>query len=113
MLAPVNDAFTAASALLATLSPEQVAAVINYHVLAGEFFAEDVIALNGQTLPNTDIAVSVDGGNVFLQGAGNDAPVQIIATDIDASNGVVHKLNGVLLPSGPHYWRSHHQRSGV
>ena len=99
VLAPVNDAFTAASALLATLSPEQVAAVINYHVLAGEFFAEDVIALNGQTLPNTDIAVSVNGGNVFLQGAGNSEPIQIIATDIDASNGVVHLLDGILLPA--------------
>jgi transforming growth factor-beta-induced protein len=99
VLAPVNAAFAAASDLLATLTAEQVATVINYHVLAGEFLAADVVGLAGQTLPNTDITVSVVDGNVFLQGAGNDAPVQITATDIVASNGVVHLLDGILLPA--------------
>jgi transforming growth factor-beta-induced protein len=99
VLAPVNSAFAAASDLLATLSAEQVATVINYHVLAGEFLAADVVALDGQTLPGSDITVSVTEAGVFLQGAGNDAPIQVIQTDIDASNGVVHLLDGILLPA--------------
>jgi transforming growth factor-beta-induced protein len=98
VLAPINSAFAAAGDLLATLSPSQIEVIINYHVLADEFDADDVIALDGQTLPDTDIAVSVVDGTVFLQGAGNDTPIEVIEVDIDAENGIVHKLNGILLP---------------
>ena len=82
VLAPVNSAFEAASDLLAGLTAEEVADVINYHVLVGEFLAADVIGLDGQTLPGTDIVVSVVDGSVFLQGSANKAPDEVIETEI-------------------------------
>lgn len=99
VFAPTNDVFTAASDLLATLSADQVTAVIGYHVVAARYEAADLIPLDGQTIPGTDISVSVSGGSVFLQGAGNSEPVEVTTADITADNGVVHKIGGILLPA--------------
>lgn len=99
VFAPTNDEFAAASELLATLSPEQVTAVIGYHVVAARYEAADLIPLDGQTIPETDISVSVRGGSVFLQGAGNNTPIEVTTADITADNGVLHKIGGILLPA--------------
>ena len=56
--------------------------------------AEDVIGLeSATTLQGAPISISVQDGSVFL----NDA-VQVVAPDIIASNGVIHVIDGVLLP---------------
>jgi uncharacterized surface protein with fasciclin (FAS1) repeats len=63
--------------------------------------AADVVGLDGQevaTVNGASFTVNVsDGGEVSLtDAAGNE--VNVVATDVDASNGVIHVIDGVLLP---------------
>ena len=68
-------------------------AVLLYHVAPGERFAADVVSSSRiRTVSKGFLWPSVSGGNAFV----NDA--QVIATDIDVSNGVIHVINRVLLP---------------
>ena len=56
--------------------------------------AADVVTLSGaSTVLGKDVTITVKDGNVFL----NDT-VQVIITDIEASNGVIHVIDAVLLP---------------
>jgi transforming growth factor-beta-induced protein len=69
--------------------------ILLYHVIDGIFKAEDVIGLDAApTLFGDDITISVVDGQVFL----NDT-VKVIITDIVASNGVIHVIDAVLIPS--------------
>jgi uncharacterized surface protein with fasciclin (FAS1) repeats len=64
-----------------------------YHVAAGEVKAAQVVTLNSATMLDGNTAsVQVSGGNVWI----NDA--RVIRADIDASNGVIHAIDKVLLP---------------
>ncbi len=102
VFAPTNDAFAAlpAGTLDSLLKPEnkqQLTDILLYHVVPGKVMASDVAALNGKmvdtALEGKQIAVKTDMGNVYL----NDN-VKVIATDIEASNGVIHVIDTVLLP---------------
>jgi len=56
--------------------------------------AETVVTLDSATtLSGEDVTITITDGNVFL----NDT-VQVIITDIQASNGIVHVIDTVLLP---------------
>ena len=66
-------------------------AVLLYHVAPGERFAEDVVSSSRiRTVSKGFLWPSVNGG-VYI----NDA--QVIAADIDVSNGVIHVIDQVLL----------------
>jgi transforming growth factor-beta-induced protein len=68
-------------------------AVLLYHVAPGERFAADVVSSSRiRTVSKGFLWPSVSGGNAYI----NDA--QVIATDIDVSNGVIHVIDRVLLP---------------
>ena len=68
--------------------------VLLYHVVPGTVMASDVVNLtSATTIEGSDIAISVKNGEVYL----NDT-VKVIMTDIQASNGVIHVIDGVLLP---------------
>ena len=68
-------------------------AVLLYHVAPGERFAADVVSSSRiRTVGKGFLWPSVSGGNVYI----NDA--QVIAADIDVSNGVIHVIDRVLLP---------------
>jgi uncharacterized surface protein with fasciclin (FAS1) repeats len=57
--------------------------------------AEDVLEMDGamvDTLLGEQIEISIDMGNVYI----NDA--QVITTDIETSNGVIHVIDTVLVP---------------
>lgn len=92
LFAPTNQAFTDAQSLIDTLTPEQVSDVLKYHVSGTtiDFF-------DGQTIITTqgeDISVSVDSeGNVTLNGS-----VNVTTVKLEGTNGVVHILDGVLVP---------------
>jgi len=78
---------------------ELLTQVLLYHVVPGAVTAEDVVALDGEsvaTLGGEDqtIAISVVDGGVVL----NDS-VNVVETDIMADNGVVHVIDSVLLPA--------------
>ncbi len=78
-----------------------LAEILKYHVVAGEVMAADVVKLDGQkvkTVQGAELTVEVDGDTVSLTDvAGNS--VNVVTTDVDASNGVIHVIDGVLLPT--------------
>ncbi|NNE33877.1 MAG: fasciclin domain-containing protein [Rhodothermales bacterium] len=98
VLAPTDDAFAALpdGTVAELLKPENRAklqAILKYHVIAGRVFSDAVVKLKtAPTLAGADIKVSVTHGSVKV----NDA--NVVATDIDAANGVIHVIDAVLLP---------------
>lgn len=70
--------------------------ILTYHVVAGKLPASTVVALDGTkvtTVNGATVAVKVLGGKVTLNGT-----VNVTATDIEASNGIIHVIDSVLLP---------------
>jgi LPXTG-motif cell wall-anchored protein len=100
VFAPTNDAFEAAFAALG-VTAEQVLAdkellttILTYHVVAGEVPAATVVTLDkATTLQGEDVTISVEGSSVKL----NDT-VNVVATDVANCNGIIHVIDGVLLP---------------
>jgi len=99
VFAPTDDAFAAlpAGTLDSLLLPENKQAltdILLYHVVSGKVMAADVVTLtSAPTVLGKDITITVKDGKVYL----NDT-VQVIITDIEASNGVIHVIDAVLLP---------------
>ncbi len=97
VFAPTDDAFAALPEGTVESLLNNVPAltdVLLYHVVSGDVMAADVVGLNAATtLEGQDISISLRDGNVYL----NDT-VQVVITDIEASNGVIHVIDGVLLP---------------
>ena len=74
---------------------EQLANILLYHVVSGKVMAEDVLTMDGaavNTLLGQEIEINIEDGMVYI----NDA--QVITTDIEASNGVIHVIDTVLVP---------------
>ncbi len=97
VFAPTNDAFAALPAGTVEGLLQDIPALTNiltYHVVAGKVMAADVVGLSSATtVQGADISISVKDGKVFL----NDS-IEVVTTDIEASNGVIHVISGVLLP---------------
>ncbi|GAB4574436.1 MAG: hypothetical protein Kow0077_21000 [Anaerolineae bacterium] len=100
VFAPTDDAFAAAFAALGIepadllADTETLTDILLYHVVSGKAMAADVVGLESvTTLQGSDISITVNDDGVFL----NDS-IQVIITDIEASNGVIHVIDGVLLP---------------
>ena len=102
VFAPTDEAFAAlpAGTLDSLLQPEnkqQLTDILLYHVVPGKVMAADVVGLDGQSaetaLEGKSINIKVDGDKVIL----NDT-VNVILTDIETSNGVIHVIDAVLLP---------------
>lgn len=100
VFAPTDAAF---EELFATLGVSGVSdipvatlrAVLLYHVAPGERFSGDVIASDRiRTVSKGFLVPSVHDGAAYV----NDA--RIVAADVDASNGVIHVIDRVLLPQG-------------
>jgi len=100
VFAPTNDAFAAlpAGVLDALLLPENkavLAQILTYHVLPGKIMSSevtegDVATVEGQNV--TFAAPPAEG--LTINGAA------VIVGDVDASNGVIHAINAVILPPG-------------
>ena len=68
-------------------------AVLLHHVSPGERFSGDVLdSTRIRTLNQDFVFPSVQGGSAYISGA------QILIADVDASNGVIHVIDSVLLP---------------
>lgn len=99
VFAPTDDAFAALpegtlDSLLLPENKQQLTDILLYHVVSGKVMASDVIGLtSAPTILGKDATVKVEDGKVFL----NDT-VQVIITDIETSNGVIHVIDAVLLP---------------
>ncbi len=97
VFAPTDEAFAALpeGVLEKLLLPENVdllTRILTYHVVAGEVLAADVVAGEVTTVEGTAITIAVDGG-VTVNGA------KVTATDVLASNGVIHVIDAVILPA--------------
>ena len=99
VFAPTNAAFAklpegTVESLLKPENKDQLTAILTYHVVSGKVKAADVVKLGSAktvegssvTITATDAGVKVDAANVIM-------------TDIVASNGVVHVIDSVLMPS--------------
>jgi uncharacterized surface protein with fasciclin (FAS1) repeats len=106
VFAPTDTAFGAALAELGLTKPQllaspDLAAILTYHVVAGNVRAANVVAL-----PKPAAVTTVQGGS-FSVGADlglTDAlgrTATLVATDVVASNGVIHVIDKVILPSAP------------
>jgi len=99
VFAPTDDAFAALPAgtvdsLLLPENKQQLTDILLYHVVSGKVMAADVVTLtSAPTVLGKDVTITVKDGKVFL----NDT-VQVIITDVEASNGVIHVIDAVLLP---------------
>ncbi|MDH3322182.1 MAG: fasciclin domain-containing protein [Flavobacteriaceae bacterium] len=110
VFAPVNAAFDklpdgTVDGLLKPESKKTLTAILTYHVVAGKFMAADVVKAindnNGKfsipTLQGGTLTASLSGGNVILTDSkGNTS--KIIITDVNASNGVIHAIDTVVMP---------------
>lgn len=98
VFAPTDDAFAklpegTVANLLKPENKDQLVSILTYHVVAGKVLSGDVVKLSSAKTVNgkaakvavTDTGVKIDGANV-------------VATDIEASNGVIHVIDSVILP---------------
>lgn len=93
VFAPINSAFGAVDADALTNNPELLEEVLTYHVVAGQEITSDAIQ-DGQTvttLEGGELTFRVSSGAVSVNGA------TVTTADLQASNGVVHLIDGVLL----------------
>lgn len=96
VFAPTNEAFAKlpAGTLQKLLdNPEQLKKILLYHVVAGDIKSSDVKPGDVKTVEGSDITISMKDGKVMV----NDA--EVTTADIDASNGVIHVINNVLIPA--------------
>jgi uncharacterized surface protein with fasciclin (FAS1) repeats len=99
VFAPNDDAFAAlpaglVDALLKEENRDTLVKVLTYHVVSGAVLAADVATGDVATVEGSTIAVVVGDGVIVTDSA------HVIATDIKASNGVIHVIDAVLVPSG-------------
>lgn len=96
VFAPTNEAFAklpegTVESLLQ--DKEKLAAILTYHVVSGKVMAADVTKLpKATTVQGQDVTITAENNAVMV----NDATV--VQTDIEASNGVIHVIDTVLLP---------------
>ncbi len=99
VFAPTNAAFAALPAgtlddLLKPENKDKLTAILTYHVVSGKVMAADVVTLTEATsLQGDTIAVSASDAGVKVDAA------NVTATDIRASNGVIHVIDAVILPN--------------
>lgn len=99
VFAPTDAAFAKLPAgtvesLLA--DPQKLAAILTYHVVPGKVMAGDIVRAHGsepKTLNGQSLDIALRDGKVFVNSA------QVTKADIVASNGVIHVIDTVLLPT--------------
>ena len=96
VFAPTNEAFEAlpdgvVDALLLPENKEALTAVLTYHVVSGEVTSDMVTAGDVETVEGSTITLGTDDGVQV-----NDA--NVTAADVEASNGVIHVIDAVLVP---------------
>ncbi|MDE0951719.1 MAG: fasciclin domain-containing protein [Halioglobus sp.] len=99
VFAPTNEAFAklpdgTVEMLLLPENKDKLVAILTYHVVAGDVSAAEVVGLTEvTTLQGGTAAVIVTEEGVTIDGA------KVLITDLDASNGVVHVIDTVMMPA--------------
>tara|TARA_R110000850_G_scaffold29571_3_gene81615 strand:+ start:5396 stop:5977 length:582 start_codon:yes stop_codon:yes gene_type:complete len=110
VFAPTNAAFDkvapeALNALLLPANKGDLAGLLTYHVVAGELKAADIVkaitdgggTATLTTVQGAPLKAMLEGDSVILED-GTGARSTVVMTDVDASNGVVHAIDTVILP---------------
>ncbi len=111
VFAPTNEAFAKLkkkvgekkfNAVLADKAT--LTAILTYHVVSGKVLASDVMKLKAgtkvKTVQGASLTVNASKKGVMLIGGGG-SKAKVVKTDIEASNGVIHVIDSVLLPPMP------------
>ncbi len=99
VFAPTDEAFAklpegTVESLLMPENRDKLVAILTYHVVPGKVLAKDVVKLSSATTVNGgDVTIAVEDGSVRIDNA------TVVATDIVASNGVIHIIDSVILPN--------------
>ena len=110
VFAPTNDGFDKLpeGTLGTLLKPENkstLQAILKYHVVAGQFMADDVVkAINDnggqftvETLQGNKLTLKLWEGNVYVKDV-NGNKAKVVIADVETSNGVIHAIDNVVLP---------------
>jgi uncharacterized surface protein with fasciclin (FAS1) repeats len=98
VFAPTDDAFAAlpegtVESLLMAENLDQLVAILTYHVVPGAVMSGDLSdGMMATTVQGSDITIGTMGG-VTVNGA------NVVTADIEASNGVIHVIDAVIMPS--------------
>lgn len=98
ILAPTDEAFAklpegTVEDLLKPENLEKLKGILTYHVIPGNVYAKDVVAMNsGKTVNGQEVTFKVEGDTVYADAA------KIVKADVKASNGVIHIIDNVILP---------------
>lgn len=98
VFAPTNEAFAklpkgTVESLLKPENKDKLIAVLKYHVVPGKVMAKDVVKVDSaKTAQGSSVTVTVEGKTVKVDNA------TVIKTDIEASNGVIHVIDTVIIP---------------
>ncbi len=98
VFAPTDEAFAklpegTVASLLKPENREQLVAILKYHVVAGRVYSDQALKVgDAVTLLKEEIHLTAGDNGATVNGA------KLISTDIDASNGVIHVIDTVLLP---------------
>uniref|UniRef100_UPI0036F2A27F fasciclin domain-containing protein n=1 Tax=Novipirellula artificiosorum TaxID=2528016 RepID=UPI0036F2A27F len=98
VFAPTDEAFAklpegTVGTLLKPENKQKLVDILKYHVLSGRVYSEDAVAAkSAKTLEGSAISIRVTDAGAMI----NDS--KLIATDVDASNGVIHIIDSVLMP---------------
>lgn len=98
VFAPTDEAFAKlpAGTVESLLKPEnkkKLVAILTYHVVPGRVMARDVVTLkSAKTVNGQDLSINSMNGSVMVDKA------NVSATDIMASNGVIHVIDSVVMP---------------
>ena len=98
VFAPTDEAFaklpeSTVEDLLRPENRDQLTAIVTYHVVPGSVMAKQVVGLSeAATVNGQSVGISFDGATVQVDNA------NVVATDIMASNGVIHIIDSVILP---------------
>jgi uncharacterized surface protein with fasciclin (FAS1) repeats len=99
VFAPTDEAFARLPAgtvenLLLPENKDELVKILTYHVVPGKVKAAEVVNLDSaETANGSDVRIRLQQETVFV----NDA--RVVATDIGASNGVIHVVDTVILPN--------------
>jgi|688.fasta_scaffold301316_2 transforming growth factor-beta-induced protein len=98
VFAPTDEAFAklpkgTVESLLKPENKEKLIAILTYHVVPGKVMAKDVVSLTeAKTVQGSAVKIAVNGDKVSIDGA------NVLKTDIETSNGVIHVIDAVILP---------------
>jgi uncharacterized surface protein with fasciclin (FAS1) repeats len=98
VFAPTDEAFAklpegTVAELLKPENKDKLIAILTYHVVPGKVLASDVVKLSSaETVQGSSVTIETRDGKVWIDNA------QVIAADVEASNGVIHVIDTVILP---------------